>query len=72
MSGIELKQWLKCSTYSPEELCVILEVSIGTLYNWFRSKQIDNRTLLALAQLGCPVAQKEVEAQPSKSTGFGR
>ena len=64
MSGEELKAWVKQVAYRPEQLCAILDVSIGTLHNWYRSKALDRRTVLALAQLGCEHAQNELEESP--------
>lgn len=58
MQGKDLKDWVRQASYKPEQLCVILDISLGTLHNWYRSNALDNRTILALAQLGCPKAQQ--------------
>jgi hypothetical protein len=60
MNGMDLKDWVRKRLIKPEQFCVILDVSLGTLYKLYRSESLDKRTLFALAHLDCQQAQKEL------------
>lgn len=55
MTGPEFRAWAdkNIDRFSHKFLADALGVSDTTLYNLFRSAQLDKRTVLALAQLGC-------------------
>lgn len=67
MTGKELRDWVIKDGMQPEELAVKLGISVATFYKWNREgASLDKRTLRALAQIGCPQAQNELEAPPSR------
>lgn len=58
MTGPEFKKW-GLEAFRPEQLAALLGMSVTTLYAKFRSAVLDNKTVLAIAQLGCSQAKAE-------------
>lgn len=71
MNGVELKNWVLEKQIKPEQLAVIMNVSIATVYKWYSAYSLEKRTVLALAHLGCDAARNEMQ-ETTKMASFGR
>lgn len=62
MNGLELIKWSERNKLGPDQLATIMKVSRATVYKWYSALELDYRTVLALAHLGCKEAQSELNS----------
>lgn len=50
MTGSQFKDWVLQSGIKPEQIALDLDVSMATVYKWYRSEKISRVVCLALMQ----------------------
>lgn len=69
MTGGDFERWARAEYPRLERLAAKIEVSVTTLYNWFKNPNLDRPIVLRLADAGCPKAIEETRQSHRKAVG---
>lgn len=71
VTGKQFQRWVKAEYPRIEVLSAKLGVSNTTLYAWMKRPELDTTTVLALAQIGFPVAVEAARHITRPAVGQG-